>query len=328
MKAILANKKIRIILIAVGAVLIVAAAAVVFLLRDRLFPQKEEVDLGPVAIEAPLQYALGEEKFLALPAGNAALVYEMEAVSLAAQAEAIEEAGKEQIAVKEEPADGEEEPAPEEEVSPLVAYRYEGMADTASQVRAYIELLTTEDMGFLHANEELKELEEEPKLYAKDTAYLIYRIPEPEEEEAAETEDEGEPQAIALCIDWERGKCDVTAELIPEAMTHYPPEPVRPLGGAGTGLTFSGAVDTIKAMHPSVLELDGESMEAYRVYSRDGLALIDGQSCMRIDIYKEDEKTGTNTVAGNYFISADGLHLYQFNQRAQSVRELPMTTVN
>lgn len=317
MKRILGNKRIRIILIVVAAVLIVAAAVVVFLLRDRLFPPKEEVIPEPVPIEAPIQYALGEVKFLALPAGNTALVYDMEANSLATQATGM----KEEEPAKEEPAEEETaEEATEEEAAPLVAYRYEGMMDAASQVRAYMALLTTKDMGFLYADESLKELEEAPDLSAeRGTAYLIYRLPKLEE--GAEN---AERQAIALQMVWEKTDCRVTAELVPAAMT-YRPKP-RPLAQSGTVLTFTNAVDTIKAMHPSVLELGGESMEGYRVYSRDGLVLIDDQSCMRIDIYARDEKTGTNKVAGNYFLSADGLHLYRFNEQEKLVRELPMTT--
>lgn len=339
MKKLLGNKKIRVILVAAGIILI-AAAVVLFLLKDRLFPPKEEVIPEPEPIEAPVQYALGDVKFLALPAGNAALVYDEEADSLKAQAEAImaeaaqeatgekqpenepeqpEDADSEEAAPAEEPAPAEEENAP----VTLAAYRYEGMANAPQQVSAYVALLTTEDMGFLHADNTLKDLEDEPVFWSMmGSTYLIYRLPEPEENE--ETGEKPEHQAIALRIEWERTACTVTAELIPESMTHRPKPPAAAMAGGGTTLTFSTAVDQIKAMHPSTLELKGESMDDYRVYSRDGLALIDGQSCMRMDIYKIDERTGTNKVSGNYFLSADGLHLYRLNTETQTVRELPM----
>ena len=126
-------------------------------------------------------------------------------------------------------------------------------------------------------------------------------------------------------LDWEQTECSVTAELVPDAITQ-PPKPSSPVvGGYAQALTFTSAVDKIKALPPSVLQLEGESMEGYRVYSRDGLVMINGQSCMRIDIYQRDERTGTNKAAGNYFISADGLRLYRFNDEAQTVQELSMT---
>lgn len=318
LKRLLSNKKIRIIIIAAAAVLLVAAAVVIFLLRDRLFAPKEEEIPVPEPIEAPIQYTLGEVKFLALPAGSTALVYDLEADTLIVPAEDPEA----EKPTEEDAATEEEAGAEEAEPSPLVGYRYEGMTDAAEQVRAYVALLTTEDMGFLHADETLKDLEEAPDLSAgSGTAHLICRLPKPEEEGA-------ERQAIALRLQWEATGCKVTTELVPAAMTYRPEPPsntLRPQGG--TVLTFSSAVDTIKGMCPSVLELEGESMEDYRIYSRDGLALIDGQSCMRIDIYKRDEKTGTNTVKGNYFLSSDGLHLYRLNEETKTVRELPMDTI-
>lgn len=331
MKRLLANKKIRIILI-VALVVLIAVAAAVFLLRERLFPQEE--DLTPKPIDAPLQYVLGEVKFPSFTAGNVALVYDdLEKESLAALALTEEEKAKGKTAVQQENEVQEtEEESEEEESAPLIAYRYEEMLNAPQLVQVYAALLTAEDIGFLYADKTLKELEEAPPLEGtRGTVHLIYRIPEIENgEEEEETEEEAqEPQAIALRLVWEKNRCEVTAELVPVSVT-IRPEPKPELGGMFGGfmqtLTFSGAVDQIKMMHPSVLELEGESMEDYLIYSRDGLALIDGQSCMRIDIYRRDSRTGTNVAAGNYFLSADGMHLYRLNEEAHSVRELSMVT--
>lgn len=370
MKRILGNKKLMIIIAAV-AVLFVAAAVLFFLKGRNKEPEVEEI-LPPEPIEAPIQYALGDVKFLALPTGEKMLVYDLEADSLLtlaqeAKAKAEEAQKKDESsapsvteedesatppATEEDTGEAEEEEKKSEEDVPatLIAYRYEGMTDAAGLVQAYVELLTATDLGFLYADETLMELEdstqpkeqEESLTMVEDpttgelvpvapppipgvepekepvggTYWLVQRLPKPEE---------GERQAIALRLVWDETTCEVTAELVPASMT-IRPKPSSPIGSYGTTLTFSSAVDTIKGMHPSVLELEGESMDGYRIYSRDGLVLINGQSCMRIDIYQRDKSTGTNIAAGNYFISADGLHLYNFNEQAQTVRELSMTT--
>lgn len=360
MKRILGNKKLMIIIAAV-AVLFVAAAVLFFLKGRNKEPEVEEI-LPPEPIEAPIQYALGDVKFLALPTGEKMLVYDLEAESLLtlaqearAQAEGDEKEDEPATppASEEDTNDAEEETAKESEAdtpATLIAYRYEGMTDAAGLVQAYVELLTATDLGFLFADETLMELEEgtqpnereESLTMVEDpttgelvpvapppipgvepepepvggTYWLVQRLPKPEE---------GEQQAIALRLAWDETICEVTAELVPASMTNRP-KPSSPIGSYGTTLTFSSAVDTIKTMHPSILELEGESMDGYRIYSRDGLVLINGQSCMRIDIYQRDKSTGTNIAAGNYFISADGLHLYIFNEQEQTVRELSMTT--
>lgn len=304
MKRLLGNKKV---IIALAAVIVLAA---VFLLKDRLFSAEDaEEPEEPTPIEAPGYYKLGETQIPAMPAGASMLVYLEEPKPLSAAASEEQEDTEE----AEEPE--ETDSADEEETVTLIAYRYEGMTNAASVVAAYAALLTTEDMGFLYAEESLQETEEAPDLSAESgSAYLVHRFPKPE--------GGGERQAIAMGIRWETGICTVTLEQVPAAMT-YPPKSAAQVGNM-QAITFSSAVDRIKAISPSVLELDGDSMEMYRVYSRDGLVMINGQSCMRIDIYRVDEKHGTNIIAGNYFLSSDGLHLYRFLSDENSVHELSM----
>lgn len=317
MKRLLSNKKM---IIVVAAILVVIVAAVgTVLLRGGVEAQEPPVE-EPVAIEAPIQYQLGETSILAMPIGANVLVYEEEPVSLAQLALVAEKlSASESDASDAQPTeeDAEEEDAStaeEDDTAAAAAYRYEGWENAANIVSAYVSILTTEDMGYLYADDTLKETEEQPESdAASGEIYLIRRLPESEESE--------EKQAVAMRLQWETGTCTVALELVPASMT------VRPKSTLAYTqmLTFSGAVETIRHMKPTVLELDGDSMEDYRVYSRDGLVLINGQSCMRIDIYKPDEQLGTNVKAGNYYLSADGLHLYLFNEEDQSVRELPLT---
>lgn len=331
----LSGKKKILFLLAVLLLVAGAAAAVLVVLhmKDAAPVEEEEEIEEPIPIEAPIQYALGEEvTFLALPVGDTVLTYEGEPVSLMEEAEAAK-AAAEPPAEEETPAPSEEEEnsedgddaeeedeskdeePPEEEAAPLIGYRYEGLSDPVAKVSAYASLLLTEDIGFFAVDETLREVEEE-LLYEgeRGTVYLAQRLPKPEE---------GDRQAIALRMDWDESACEITAELVPASMT------VRPTYntsvGQGAVLTFTGAVETIKALSPSVLELPGDSMEDYHIYARDGLVLINDQSCMRIDIYRHDERVGTNIAEGNYFLSSDGQRLYLLDTKTNTVRELSMT---
>lgn len=320
--------------------LLVAGSVTVFLFRDRLFPPKEveeEIEV-PEPIDAPIQYQLKEAyEVLALPAGAHVLVYDAtpEEPPFAAEEESDEDAAEaeklsaEESEETEEEADGEdasEEEAEEEEPElTAIGYRYEGIKNAVGMVLAYTSLLTTEDMGFRFVNEELREPEEEelPDFEAaRGTVYLFQELPEPEETEEAteETEEPTGPQGVAMRLDWEEGICTVILDIVPV------PEEEKNLPGLGIPyqpITFAEAVDRFKAVHPSVLGLEGDTMESYQVYSMNGMVLINDQPCMHLDVYSVDENTQTNVAAGCYYISSDGLRLYELDTETNIMKELP-----
>lgn len=288
--------------------------------------EKEEKVKEPKPVEAPMQYKLESLRILALPVGEDVVAYKIEEPeSLAAAALALE--AEEENATKTEPtvddsaeadstnededgADAEEE---QMEEYPLIGYRYEGLEDARTLVAAYSALLATKDIGFTYAADNLKPASEAPTV--DEDAGTLYLTGMTTEAESGDSE----KQTVAMRIDWEDTTCAITMELMPTSMTVLPHSSSS---GLSQQITFSGAVDTIKRMTPASLGLEGETMEDYRVYSRDGLVLINGQSCMRIDIYRKDGRTDTHIAAGNYYLSSDGLHLYRFDTETQTMHEL------
>lgn len=305
MRQLLGNKK----AILVIAVVLALAAALLLWQRGRLFGGPAEEEQQPAPVEAPLRYTLEEVTMMALPVGSGTVVYPMEAASLAAQA-AAEEAGEEE---PEPPAEPEETEEPEENAYPLVAYRYEEMEDAPALLRAYAALLTTQDIGFRFADRTLKDAREEPDLAGEEgEVYLTCPVVNEEVEEGEES------HSVALRLAWTERSCAVTAELIPTALTLRPEEE----GPGEAVLTFTRAVSIIQSMPPAVLGLEGDSMDSYRVYARDGLVLVDGQGCMRVDVYGVDAQLNANVAAGSYVLSADGRHLYSLDREAGRVTEL------
>ena len=84
------------------------------------------------------------------------------------------------------------------------------------------------------------------------------------------------------------------------------------------------ALDYLQGLNPADLGLNGDSMESYRIYATDGTVMVDGNACMRVEIYDRSGKDGTNEFAGTYLMSADGLHLYRLDEEARTVTELEM----
>ena len=90
----------------------------------------------------------------------------------------------------------------------------------------------------------------------------------------------------------------------------------------GATMTTMEALDYIRAMEPADLGLTGESMEEYRIYALDGVVKVDDIPCLHVNIYQTDNPAGSNAVAGNFFISADGQHIYRLDVETNTVEEV------
>lgn len=101
-----------------------------------------------------------------------------------------------------------------------------------------------------------------------------------------------------------------------------PAQPDRPVT-PGAAMTMWEAQNFLQELEPSVLGLEGESMEDYHIYAIDGSVLVNGQPCMRLNVYSREEGQ-SNEVAGIYLMSRDGQHLYLLDEEAKSVKEIQL----
>lgn len=303
-----ANKKILLV------IPVVAAAAVVayFVVIPKLFPKEPEAPTEPEPIEAPAAYQLGSTAIPALPAFGEVLVYKEEQVPPSENAvnpsNLSANTGEEGEADSE--ADGE---ASEPEEITAVTYRYEGFIDPHALAVSYAELMLTEDAGFSFVNEELVRLKEEefPDLEAASGKVFFAQ-------NALAEEDQG--KALTVELMWTESICRITLDT-PEGRVKDPPPPPSPVPSGATGMTAVEAMDFFNSIDPANLGLSGSSMEDYTVYAMDGVVLIDGIPCMSMNVYQEG-RVGANEIAGQYFISSDGLHIYQLDLEANTVKEL------
>ena len=304
------KKKLLLILLPV-LVLAVGAAVFFFVVRPRLGGEKpEEPPPPPEPVELPLMYIIGETEVHALPVWGESTVYLEEQEVPAAESVEKTDAGEENSGEDAEAEDAGDKSAEEEPAVPTaVTYRYEGLSSPGTLASVYTTLMTLDDIGFSQVDEELVRIKE-PEALAVEAGSVRLAKNAPED-----------GKAMSIQLEWTEELCTVTADLV-DGRVKNPPEPVSPMGPMG--MSADQIMDYMGTLNPSVLGLEGATMEEYDLLMQDGSVLIDGNPCVRVNAYRIDSETGTNEIGGNYFLSLDGSHLYRLDVASNSVTELDL----
>lgn len=304
------KKKLLLILLPV-LVLAVGAAVFFFVVRPRLGGEKpEEPPPPPEPVELPLMYTIGETEVHALPVWGESTVYLEEQEVPAAESVEKTDAGEEDSGENAEAEDAGDKSAGEEPAVPTaVTYRYEGLSSPGTLASVYTTLMTLDDIGFSQVDEELVRIKE-PEALAVEAGSVRLAKNAPED-----------GKAMSIQLEWTEELCTVTADLV-DGRVKNPPEPVSPMGPMG--MSADQIMDYMGTLNPSVLGLEGATMEEYDLLMQDGSVLIDGNPCVRVNAYRINSETGTNEIGGNYFLSLDGSHLYRLDVASNSVTELDL----
>lgn len=304
------KKKLLLVLLPV-LVLAVGAAVFFFVVRPRLGGEKpEEPPPPPEPVELPLMYTIGETEVHALPVWGESTVYLEEQEVPAAESVEKTDAGEEDSGEDAEAEDAGDKSAGEEPAVPTaVTYRYEGLSSPGTLASVYTTLMTLDDIGFSQVDEELVRIKE-PEALAVEAGSVRLAKNAPED-----------GKAMSIQLEWTEELCTVTADLV-DGRVKNPPEPVSPMGPMG--MSADQIMDYMGTLNPSVLGLEGATMEEYDLLMQDGSVLIDGNPCVRVNAYRINSETGTNEIGGNYFLSLDGSHLYRLDVASNSVTELDL----
>lgn len=316
------SKKKKLLMILLPVLVLAAGAAVFFfIIRPRLGGEKpEEPPPPPEPVELPLMYTIGETEIHALPVWGESTVYLEEEPTPVIEAPPVDEepAGTDSedtggTAAEDGDAAGDQEAKPEEPAEPeeptVVGYRYENLSSPGALAGVYITLMTQEDVGFSQVDGELTRIKEpeEPSL-ERGTVRLAKNAPE-------------DGKAMCILLEWTEEICTVTTDLV-DGRVKNPPEPVSPAGPMG--MSADQMIEYMQSLNPSVLGLEGTTMEGYDLLMQDGSVLIDGIPCVRINAYQISSQTNTYEIGGNYFLSLDGSHLYRLDVASNSVEELDL----
>lgn len=187
--------------------------------------------------------------------------------------------------------------ADEEELAGDV-YTYAEMAQSGALVESYAGKMTGEN-GFTVVDEQDAETEPPDFTAAEGTVRL-----------ARETGAEGE--LLTVKLDWGEESCTVTVEVREGSIERAEAE----------GMTAREAAEYLESLSPADLGLSGSSMAEYRVYPLSGIVLVDGNSCMQLNVYSVDNEAQTNDLLGSYLLTGDKAHLYRLDRQSGTVTEL------
>lgn len=303
------------ILLLLPLVAIAVAAGVFFFLKGK---GGKEADKPLEPITAPVVYLFSEEIGVpALPVQDTVVVYEEKIPR--EQAPAADEAEGTEDAESAEGAEGTEgakeaEGAEEAEEVTVTRYTYEGVSDPKGLMAAYAVLMTQEDVGFSAIDAEMVRTDL-PDFEGKEATEDAPASPPVTTVTLARNGDIDNEIVHSLLLEWDEDSCSVTVDT-PSGRVRDPKPPAS--APQAPGLTVEG----FKQLNPAVLGLEGSSMEEYNVLVQDGLIMVYGSPCVRISAYSVNQETGSNEIAGSYFLSADGQHVYRYDTESNSVEEL------
>ena len=141
----------------------------------------------------------------------------------------------------------------------------------------------------------------------------------PEPEEPVE---EPPSYVITVRISWSEDKCVVTAGEEEGKVTSAPPS----ASGATPSISVRDAERQLLSMTPAELGLPGTSMSTeYEVFWQNGTELVNGVTCIRLEVYNSSDGPNPNLYAGSYLMSVDGAHLYRLNTGTNELQELDFT---
>lgn len=175
-------------------------------------------------------------------------------------------------------------------------YTYAGFEDVCVSVQTYAELLLGEENGFYVVDGETFRPAKAPDYTVADGTVSLSK----------DTENE---KITVVRLDWTSGQCVASISIEDKPA----PEEPKVQKTSNHGLSHTGAIDYLKALDPAVLRLDGESMEDYNIYVRNGFTYVDGEACLRIEIFSNSNNAHTNAYMGKYFMSGNGEHIYRLN---------------
>lgn len=180
-----------------------------------------------------------------------------------------------------------------------LVYTYAGFSAVNESVQNYVTTLTDAENGFSVVDGET----------FRPAAMPDYTLGEGTVSLSKPAENE---KITVIRLDWSGDQC--VASISIEDAPVIEPTKNNSNKNNNYGLSHAGAIEFLNELAPSVLGLEGDSMEAYNIYIMTGFTYVDGEACLRVKIYSTDEKVGTNVHVGTYFLSGNGEHIYRLSE--------------
>lgn len=167
-------------------------------------------------------------------------------------------------------------------------YTYDKLDSGGKTVEQYVGKLTAEDVGFQVVDE--NGTVTDPPDYTAETGSVIL------EKSASQ-----DGKVLRMEISWTASGCEIKLTR-PDGTVSKP---------AASPMTNDDAVQYLESLSPAVLGLSQSSMKDYRVYPREGIAMVDGSPCLKLEVYQIHPPERSNQIVGTYLLTGDKAHLYR-----------------
>ncbi len=134
-----------------------------------------------------------------------------------------------------------------------------------------------------------------------------------------------------------RGKADAPEETEQTEETEEPEEEAQEEPEEGESpdpgideegvepLTVSQAVNYMMTLPPSLLGLEGASMNEYDIYPGGAVVSVDGMACTELSVYMKSDAAGTNDIKGTFLLSRGSMRrLFKLNRLTKEVTEIAL----
>ena len=208
----------------------------------------------------------------------------------------------------------------------VVTYTYSGLSSAGTTAQDYAGQLRGSESGFSIVDEEYVKTDAPDFTQPEGEVLLAKNLESAAAPEGGGEDKEGEGEASAppaedmvlyVRVSWSEGTCVVSADEAPGKVTAPPPTLAPP-----PGMSMMEAEDYFKSLSPADLGLPGESMEDFSIYTMSGAVLVDGNPCVRMNVYSNDNPQHTNELVGCFLMNGNGTHLYRLDTATNTVEEL------
>lgn len=176
-------------------------------------------------------------------------------------------------------------------------YAYDKLTSGGDAVSQYVKELTSGENAFSVVDENGAQVD--PPDYTTEAGTVTL---------ARTASEDG--KILKMEISWTATDCKIT---LTRPTGEIQPPAVEPM-------TSVEAVEYLQGLQPTELGLTGTSMKEYRIYPMDGMVMVNGIACLKMQAYQLDGTSHSNRIAGVYLLSGDKTHLYRLENGA--VREL------
>lgn len=108
---------------------------------------------------------------------------------------------------------------------------------------------------------------------------------------------------LFLSAEWTEDSCIITTDSFAGAKI-----------SERESLSLDEAVNYLYSIPPSKLGIETDRpLQSYRIYAMDGIVMVNGYPCMRLNIYDAENPQNTNTITGQYFMTSDGKHIFHID---------------